>query len=53
VQTFREDPEDSEAVIANPDCRDGKHGSCNGVGFDLDKDREAACPCNCHTEGGK
>lgn len=32
----------------NPDCRDGKHASCAGDGWDLDLDQPADCPCECH-----
>lgn len=33
----------------NPDCRDGKHASCNGEGWDMNADEPAPCPCECHT----
>lgn len=32
----------------NPDCRDGKHDSCSGDGWDEDADRPDVCPCPCH-----
>ena len=32
----------------NPDCRDGKHASCSGEGWDLEADEPAPCPCDCH-----
>ena len=32
----------------NPDCRDGKHASCSGVGWDVEQDEPAPCPCGCH-----
>jgi hypothetical protein len=32
----------------NPDCRDGKHASCSGDGWDFETDMPAACPCDCH-----
>lgn len=32
----------------NPDCRDGKHSSCNGVGYDETLDLLRPCPCICH-----
>lgn len=32
----------------NPDCRDGKHRSCAGDGWDEVKDAQALCPCECH-----
>jgi len=32
----------------NPDCRDGKHASCSGDGWDLERDQPAACACDCH-----
>lgn len=35
---------------ASPDCRDGKHRACIGVGFDDALDDVCACPCTCHTE---
>lgn len=35
-------------IMINPDCRDGKHTSCNGNGFDPDKGVFAQCPCPCH-----
>jgi hypothetical protein len=34
----------------NPDCRDGKHQSCSGDGWDVDLDQPAHCPCTCHKE---
>lgn len=34
----------------NPDCRDGKHASCSGDGWDETTDQPADCPCNCHEE---
>ena len=37
-------------VLLNPDCRDGKHRSCNGAGWDLTNDIGTDCPCNCHAE---
>ena len=35
-------------VIINPECRDGKHTSCNNTGWDLSFDTFTACPCPCH-----
>lgn len=32
----------------NPDCRDGKHASCSGDGWDNGLDEPAPCPCSCH-----
>jgi hypothetical protein len=32
----------------NPDCRDGKHASCSGDGWDLEQDQPGPCPCECH-----
>lgn len=32
----------------NPDCRDGKHASCSGDGWDWRHDEPMPCPCNCH-----
>lgn len=34
----------------NPDCRDRKHGSCAGDGWDDETDQPCACPCDCHDE---
>lgn len=34
--------------IPNPDCRDGKHGICDGHGWDIDADTAVRCPCPCH-----
>lgn len=34
--------------VLNPDCRDGKHGICDGHGWDLDADTAVRCPCTCH-----
>lgn len=34
----------------NPDCRDGKHASCSGDGWDAETDQPAPCPCECHEE---
>ncbi|MEW9874019.1 hypothetical protein [Arthrobacter sp. HS15c] len=35
----------------NPDCRDGKHSSCSGDGWDLELDKVTHCPCTCHASG--
>lgn len=32
----------------NPDCRDGKHASCSGDGWDMELDNVTDCPCACH-----
>ena len=32
----------------SPDCRDGKHRSCSGDGWDETADQPTNCPCNCH-----
>lgn len=32
----------------NPDCRDGKHTSCSGDGWDMEQDVPVQCPCDCH-----
>lgn len=32
----------------NPDCRDGKHSSCSGNGWNEALDRPCGCPCKCH-----
>ena len=29
-----------------PECRDGKHGNCNGYGWDYELDEPTACPCS-------
>ena len=34
----------------NPECRDGKHKNCDGLGFDFDTDEFTDCPCKCHKE---
>lgn len=36
------------SIIANPDCTNGKHRSCTGVGWDDELDEYAPCPCTCH-----
>ena len=35
-------------ILLNPDCRDGKHKSCSGAGWDLTNDIGTDCPCKCH-----
>lgn len=35
-------------IQTNPECAAGKHRNCNGVGWDVDADRPADCPCSCH-----
>jgi hypothetical protein len=35
----------------NPDCRDGKHATCHGDAWDVERDEECPCGCPCH-EGG-
>jgi hypothetical protein len=32
----------------NPDCRDGKHATCSGDGWDVELDKVFDCPCTCH-----
>lgn len=32
----------------SPDCRQGKHAACTGVGFDDALDDIVDCPCACH-----
>ena len=44
----RPDPVKESGVMLNPDCRDAKHTSCNGTGYDLGRQRFADCPCPCH-----
>jgi len=44
-------PKESRVMI-NPDCRDAKHLSCNGTGYDLGRQRFADCPCPCHRNPG-
>lgn len=34
----------------NPDCRDGKCGSCSGDGWDEQADQPAPCSCACHEQ---
>lgn len=34
--------------MKNPDCRDGKHASCAGDGWDEVLDAPAECSCTCH-----
>lgn len=36
------------SASASPDCRDGKHGACDGGSWDLDADMPADCACTCH-----
>lgn len=38
-------------VMFGPDCRDGKHASCSGDGWDEHADRPCGCPCDCHKCG--
>lgn len=35
-------------IHESPDCRSGKHGSCTGDAWDLERDQLTACPCGCH-----
>ena len=35
-------------ILMNPECRDGKHSNCDGMGFDLQTDNYVPCPCSCH-----
>jgi hypothetical protein len=35
-------------IEPNPECRDGKHKNCDGVGWDMDQDEPCKCPCQCH-----
>lgn len=35
-------------ITSDPDCRNGKHRSCSGAGWDETKDQPTDCPCNCH-----
>lgn len=35
-------------IIIDPDCSTGKHGNCNGTGWNLDLDCVDICPCVCH-----
>lgn len=37
--------------MMDPDCRDGKHASCSGDGWDTDADQPQPCPCTCHASG--
>lgn len=36
-------------ALINPDCRDGKHRSCAGAGWDDINGEPIQCPCTCHT----
>lgn len=36
------------SILINPECRAGKHASCDGRGWDLEDDVETHCPCRCH-----
>lgn len=36
--------------MKNPDCRDGKHDSCSGDGWDEQLDQPAPCSCACHPD---
>jgi hypothetical protein len=38
-------------VAPGPDCRDGKHGICDQVGWDMLTDGPTDCPCDCHEAG--
>jgi hypothetical protein len=38
----------SSGTMLSPDCRDTKHTSCNGNGWDISHDQFADCPCPCH-----
>jgi hypothetical protein len=40
----------SEDIISSPDCRDGKHKSCTGGGWNLVLDEPADCSCHCHQQ---
>jgi hypothetical protein len=34
----------------NPECRDGKHHNCDGIGLDLETDEFGDCSCACHAK---
>lgn len=36
------------SMATGPDCREGKHGACDGRGFDLVCDEVIDCACPCH-----
>lgn len=38
-------------ILLNPECRDGNHHKCDGLGWEEDHDMYAACPCDCHRHG--
>ena len=40
----------SADVMINPDCRDGKHRSCSGDGWNMITDETTQCPCTCHED---
>lgn len=35
-------------ILLNPECRDGKCRNCDGQGFDLQLDKYGPCPHHCH-----
>lgn len=37
-------------ILSNPECRDGKHGNCDGNGWDLAADTPCPCHCSCHAK---
>lgn len=37
----------------NPECRDGKHGNCDGSGWDDEADAPGECTCTCHAVIGE
>lgn len=37
-------------ILANPECRQGKHTNCTGYGWNIPKDEPWPCPCSCHIE---
>ena len=32
-------------LLLSPDCRDGNHGKCDGVAWDLEGDKPSNCNC--------
>lgn len=38
--------------MRNPECRDDKHGNCDGSGWDDEVDAPGECTCTCHASIG-
>lgn len=37
--------------VLSPDCRDGNHTKCDGIGWSLDLDAHSPCQCRDLTHG--